>query len=210
MRAVRITFAILGMTCLIRAAETQTNSAVSVALHDSHGLSPRSAPNGRLEIILFASHTHIHFKISNTTKQALKLWQPGCPEGDFAMTIEFREPSAPDKISRSGTGNDYTAGMGVPKVLTLAPDDDLMVNVDFLSRSGWNLPVALKAGESRELEVRAVYRPAPLTDQTTKRMFELKETEQVWTGVATSTWNKARIINRTGAPIEAKNNRDNR
>jgi len=193
-----------GMAYLLRAAELPTNSAVSVTLHDSHGLSARSAPSGRLEVILFASHTHIHFKISNTTKQALTLWQPYCPEGDFAMTIEFRDPNAPDKILRAGTCYSYTGGMGIPKVLALAPGDDLMVNVDFLSE--WNLPVALKADESRELEIRAVYESKPLTDQSRTRAVASKEVEQVWSGTATSAWNKARLVNRTGAAIEARKN----
>lgn len=204
MRAIHIIIAMLGMAYHLRAAEPQTNNPVSVTLHDSHGLSAGSAPNGKLEIILFASHTHIHFKVSNTTKQALTLWQPYCPEGDLAMTIEFREPSSPNKVLRAGTEYSYTGGMGIPKVLTLAPRDDLLVNVDFLSE--WNLPFALKTDEGRELEVRAVYSPAPLTDTTKKRWLESKEIERVWTGVAASAWNKARVINRTGKPIEAKKN----
>jgi len=203
MSALRIIAGILiGTAYPVQAAELQTNTNVSVTIHDSHGLSVNSAPNELLEIVLFASHTHIHLKISNTTKKGLTLWRPYCPEGDRAMTIEFRETGSPDRIFRGGTGYDYTGGMGIPKVLTLAPGDDLIVNVDFLSE--WTLPVTLKAGEVRELEMRAVYRSEPLAG---KRMLGSKDAERVWTGTATSKWSKVRVVNRTGAPVEAKSNR---
>ena len=143
----------------------------------------------------------------------MMLWRPYCPNGDAAMSIEFREASAPDKIFRARPGFDYTAGMGIPKVFTLAPRNDLIVNVDF--QSEWILPLTLEVDQIRELEMRAVYRSEPLTEAernfpgTDKALQarwnnEVKKMEQVWTGVATSNWQKVRIINRTGERFERK------
>ena len=202
--AMRPTFGIvallIGTAWAALGADSTNNVSVAVTLHDSHGVSSDSAQNHVLEVILLRPHTHMHFKISNTTGQALTLWRPYCPEGDAAMSIEFREPSAPDKIFRARTGFDYTGGMGIPKVFTLAPRNDLIVNVDF--QSEWLLPFALETGQIRELEMRAVYRSGPLTDDN--RPFTSKEMERVWSGVATSNWQKVRIINRTGERFERK------
>ncbi|WP_050027423.1 hypothetical protein [Verrucomicrobium sp. BvORR034] len=187
---------------LAHAAEPPPTSAITVAIHDSHGLSAASAEAHHLEIILFKPHTHIHLKISNTTQQALLLWRPYCPEGDDAMCIEFREASAPDKVFSAHTGYSYTGGMGIPKVLALAPADDLLVNVDFLNE--WVLPFSMQADEIREMEVRATYRSAPLTDERQKSLFGSKPKYLVWTGESVSDWKKVRIINRTGSKIAPK------
>ena len=187
--------------------------SVAVTLHDSHGVSSDSAQNRVLEIILFKPHTRIHFKISNTTDQGLTLWRPYCPQGDAAMSIEFREARAPDKTFRARTGFDYTAGMGIPKVFTLAPHNDLIVNVDF--QSEWILSLTLEVDQIRELEMRAVYRSEPFSEAernlpgADKALLagwnnDIKKMEQVWTGVATSNWQKVRIINRTGGRFERK------
>lgn len=189
-------------TWLAHAVEPSPTSAISVTIHDSHGLSAASAKSHHLEIILFKPHTHFHLKISNTTQQALTLWRPYCPEGDDAMSIEFREPSAPDKVFRAHTGYSYTGGMGIPKVLVLAPADDLLVNVDFLNE--WVLPFPMQADEIREMEVRATYRSAPLTDERQKRLFGSKEKDSVWTGESVSEWHKVRIVNGTGSKINPK------
>lgn len=184
---------------LAQASEPAQTSAIAVTLHDSHGLSAASAESHLLEIILFKPHTHLHLKISNSTQKELTLWRPYCPEGDDAMSIEFREAKAPDKVFRSHTSYGYTGGMGIPKVLTLAAGDDLLVNVDLLNE--WVLPFPIQADEIREVEVRAVYRSAPLTDERQKHMFGSTEKDQVWSGVSTSEWHKARIINRTGSKL---------
>ena len=175
-------------------------TALGIILHDSHGVSSASAQNHVLEVILFRPHTHIHFKISNTTDQGLTLWRPYCPEGDAAMNIEFREASAPDKVFRAHTSFDYTGGMGIPKVFTLAPRDDLIVNVDF--QSEWILPFTLEAKQTREMEMRGVYRSQPKADDGRNRSLTSKEMERVWSGVATSNWQKVCIINRTGGRFE--------
>jgi hypothetical protein len=189
-------------TGFAQASEPSPSSAISVTLHDSHGLSAESAESHRLEIILFKPHTHFHLKISNTTPKALMLWRPYCPEGDDAMSIEFREANAPDKVFRAHTGYSYTGGMGIPKVLTLAAGDDLLVNVDLLNE--WVLPFPIQVDEIREVEVRAVYRSAPLTDDRQKSLFGSKKKDQVWSGLSTSVWHKARIINRTGSKLDPK------
>lgn len=194
-----------GLVCatwLAQASEPAQSSAITVTLHDSHGLSAASAESHLLEIILFKPHTHFHLKISNTTQKDLTLWRPYCLEGDDAMSIEFREAKAPDKVFRSHTGYSYTGGMGIPKVLTLAAGDDLLVNVDLLNE--WVLPFPLQPDEIREMEVRAVYRSGPLTDERQKSLFGSKKKEQVWSGVSTSEWHKARIINRTGSKLDPK------
>ena len=197
---------LIGVACIVQAEESEPakSSGVTVMIHDSQGVSFDSAPNQVLEVILFKSHTHIHFKISNTTDKGLTLWRPYCPQGDAAMSIEFREVDVPDKVYRSYPGYyAYTRGMGIPKVFTLAPSNDLIVNVDFLSE--WILPMTVKADQTRELEMRAVYRSVPLTDEQKKRLLpEPVKIEQVWSGGATSNWQKVRIINRTGATVEPK------
>jgi hypothetical protein len=193
---------LIAIACLALSAEPSKNLGIAVTLHDSHGVSSASAQNHVLELILFRPHTHMHFKISNTTDQELTLWRPYCPEGDAAMSIEFREASVPDKVFRAHTGFDYTGGMGIPKVFTLAARDDLIVNVDF--QSEWILPFAMEVGQIRELQMRAVYRSQPLTDDSQNRLFKSKEMQQVWSGVATSNWQKVRIINRTGERFEQR------
>ncbi|MGV3663036.1 MAG: hypothetical protein ACO1TE_22820 [Prosthecobacter sp.] len=194
-----IAAALLGATCLAADADPSVNGGVSVAIHDGHGLSANSAPGKLLEVILFTANTPIYLKITNTTDGELTLWRPYCPEGDEAMTIEFRDPASSVKVLRAKTAFAYTAGTGIPKVFTLAAKDDLIVNVDFLSE--WRLPITLQAEESRELEMRVVYRSGPLTDPTRKRLFESKAMSGVWTGTVTTDWHKARLINRTGKAI---------
>ncbi len=195
-----IVAALMGATCLAADAVPPVNGGVSVAIHDSHGLSASSAPGKVLEIILLAAHTHIHLKITNTTDGEVTLWRPHCPEGDEAMTIEFRDPANSGRLLRARTASNYTAGMGIPKVLALASKDDLIVNVDFLSE--WRLPMTLQPEETRELEMRVVYRSGPLTDATKKRLFESKAMLGVWTGTVTTDWHKARLINRTGKVVQ--------
>ncbi|HEY1053416.1 MAG TPA: hypothetical protein VGE39_26775 [Prosthecobacter sp.] len=195
-----IVAALLGAMCLAADADPSVNGGVSVAIHDSHGLSARSAPGKLLEIILFTANTPIYLKITNTTDRELTLWRPRCPEGDDAMTIEFRDPASSVKVLRAKTAYDYHAGMGIPKVLALASKDDLIVKVDFLSE--WRLPILLQAEETRELEMRVVYRSGPLTDATKKRLFESKAMLGVWTGTVTTDWHKARLINRTGKVVQ--------
>jgi hypothetical protein len=205
------------------ASEPEKNIPLTLTLYDSHGLSADSAADHVLEIILFKSNTHIHLKISNTTDHGLILWRPYCPQGDAAMNIEFRQSAVPDKVlvAHAGMGYAYTAGMGNPTVFTLAPRDDLIVNVDFLNE--WNLPFAMKAAETREFEMRAVYRSESLTEDKFKQLFGTEEMEhlygtkemmehvlgtkeirRVWSGIAASKWQKVRVINRTGTTAEAK------
>jgi hypothetical protein len=220
-RIVLLLASLIWTACVAPASEPEKNSEVTVTLYDSNGLSSGSAKDHVLEIILYKPHTHIHLKISNTTDQAITLWRPYCPQGDAAMNIEFRETAVPDKIFRAFTGANYAymAGSGFPKAFTLAPGNDLIVNVDFLNE--WSLPFSMKVGETREFEMRAVYRSAPLTEERmehfrkemegsfgskelAEHVFGLKEIERVWSGVATSDWQKARVINHTGAAVEAK------
>jgi hypothetical protein len=130
------------------------------------------------------------------------LFRPYCPEGDNAMAIEFRSPNAPDIVFRIQANRFYTAGMGITKAFTLAPGDDLLVNVDFLSE--WPLPFPISEGETRELEIRSVYRSAPLTDKLDIALFGTEKNKSIWAGSYTSKWQKARIINRSGKAINPK------
>src|SRR5262245_27594453 len=91
-----IVTSLIGIACAALAADSTKNMGVTVTLHDSHGVSSDSAKNHVLEVILFRPHTHMHFKTSTTTDQGFTLWRPYCPQGDAAMSIEFREASAPD------------------------------------------------------------------------------------------------------------------
>lgn len=193
---------LLWLTNGVSAAEQSKTSDVRVTIHDSHGLSAASARDHVLEVILFKPHTHIHFKISNASERGLTLWRPSCPEGDLAMSIEFREPAAPDRIFLSHTEKFYTGGSGVPKTFVLAPGDDLIVNVEF--QYEWLLPLAMEAKQTLDLEMRAVYRSAPLTGEKLKRSAAPKNMEKLWTGEAVSDWSKVRVINRTGAAIVPK------
>jgi hypothetical protein len=206
----------------VLASEPKATSEVAVTFFDSNGLSAESAPDHVVELVLFKEHNHAHLKISNTTDHPLVLWQPHCPEGDRAMTIEFRESAAPDKVYRAfaGMNHVYLTGMGLPKTLTLAPSADLIANVDFLN--DWSFPFSMNATETRDLEIRVVYRSARLSEEEFKRytgkdmeklygskelaerVLGTKMMEQVWTGVATSDWEKVRVFNRTGAKVEAR------
>ena len=62
----------------------------------------------------------------------------------------------------------------------------------------------MQADEIREMEVRATYRSAPLTDEKQKSLFGSKPRYLVWTGESASDWQKVRIINRTGSKIAPK------
>ena len=178
-------------------APSEKQSEVAIAIHDSHGVSFESAWDGIAEVILFGHHNHIHLKISNVSAKPLTLWRPSCPDGDHAMKIEFREPGEPNKVYRSGIQQGYTAGMGFPKVFELAAGGDLIVNVDFLA-GYWTLPIGLSDGESREVEVRAVYHSAD------KPMMPVGDKNvRAWSGKAMSPWHKMRLINRTGKAVVA-------
>ena len=203
-RAVLLSVPATSLTALAAAREPEPpppaakpQSEVTITIHDSHGVSFESKWDDLPEIILFAPHTHIHLKISNVSDKPLTLWQPYCPDGDLAMTIEFRDPAKPDEILRSGLRQGYTAGMGFPKVFQLAPRGDLIVNVD-LADGYWTMPVALAEGQSREMEVRAVY------ESENRPLIKSGEKElRAWTGKAVSPWHKMRLINRTGRVIAA-------
>jgi len=203
MRAAPIILTLLfGVIPLAHPAEPAETNAITMTIHDSTGLSSESATSNTLDIILFKAHTHIHLKISNTTQRGIMLFRPYCPEGDDAMAVEFRSPNAPDVVFRTRPQRDYTAGMGITKAFTLAPGDDLLVNVGFLS--DWPLPFPIGEGETRELEVRSVYRSAPLTDKVDISLFGTEKNKLIWEGSHTSKWQKARIINRSGKAISPK------
>ena len=51
--------------------ENQKEAPLRITFHDSNGLSVASAPEGKLELILFKSHTHSHLQIANTSDQNL-------------------------------------------------------------------------------------------------------------------------------------------
>jgi hypothetical protein len=70
------------------------------------------------------------------------------------------------------------------------------VNVDL--GVWWNLPFEMKDGESREMEMRAVYASEALSD---KKDHEELQLQAVWVGKATSAWEKVRIVNRTGKKV---------
>jgi len=171
-------------------------SEVAIAIHDSHGVSYESAKDGICEVILFMAHTHIHLKITNAGAKPLTLWRPGCPEGDGAMRIEFRELNKPDEVFRSGTMTDYTAGSGIARVFDLAPDCDLIVNVDFLG--DWTLPIAFAAKDGwRDVEMRAVYEPAESSPNGDRGLVK------AWGGKAVSPWRRVRMVNRTEKALKA-------
>lgn len=169
---------------------------IAITIHDSNGLTAASAAEHTLDVNLFKEHTHIHLRISNKTDGGLTLWKPNCPQGDHAMWIEFRDPVLAGKVYRSGNVQSYTGGMGIPKVFTLAAKSDLIVNVDL--GVWWNLPFEMADGESREMEMRAVYASEAPPDEKARDESQFKA---VWVGNTASAWEKVRIVNRTGRKV---------
>lgn len=199
-RAVLLSVPVLPALAWAKEPNSATSAAepegeVAIVIHDSHGVSCESALDGVCEIILFQPHTHIHLKISNISTKSLTLWRPSCPEGDSAMTIEFRELGKPDEVFRSGLRQDYTGGAGTPKVLNLAPGSDLIVNVDFL-QGYWTMPIPFAVDGWREVEIRAVYHPEDKAELAPGEVIQ-----RAWGGRAVSPWRKVRISNRTGKAI---------
>lgn len=190
----------------LHAEDAPKADGIAIAIHDSEGLSPQSAHGKNLSMVLFKPHTNIHLKISNTSGKALNLWQPNCPPGD-RMRIEFREPGAPEKVLTASPQWCYTGGMGLPKMLTLAAGDDILVNVDIVD--WWAFPVQMNEDTRKEMEVRAVYESSQLEGISAKTYADIRErspeesppAESVWVGVAASPWSKVTISNRTGKAV---------
>ena len=183
-----------------QSAEPENSSPIRITLHDSRGLSSASAPDHKLELNLFKSHTHIHLRISNTSEQELTLWRPNCPKGDDAMIIEFRDPGTPTKVFRARPGWSYTGGMGLPKVFTLAAHDDLIVNLGFVGGLDWVFPIPITQDERKDLEVRVGYRSHNLTDGELQRYGTYK-VGKVWEGEAMGDWQKISVRNASGRVI---------
>ena len=186
-----------------QSADSQDAPAIRVILHDSDGLSSASAPQHHLGLNLFKSHTHIHVRISNVSDRALTLWQPYCPEGDDAIVVEFRDPASLLKVFRARPSWGYTAGMGLPKVFTLAGRDDRIVSLDFVSDLDWAFPIHLPKGALRELEVRVGYRSRNLSDEEVKKYGSYK-IEKVWEGEFVGDWQKISVRNASGKAIGPK------
>lgn len=191
MKIVKIAMAVASLVTATHAAED-----IALTLHDSNGVSAESARDRQLEVILFREHTHIHLKISNKTDSGLTLWQPDCPQGDYAMSVLFRDPKVPDKVYLAQKVQSYTGGMGIPKVFNLAARSDLLVNVDL--GIWWRLPFELAEGETREMEIQASYSSEALPEQGALEKYKLRP---VWIGTSTSAWEKVRIVNRTGKKV---------
>ena len=170
------------------------SNEVAIAIHHVSGLSQQSSQGEVPQLILFKPHTHFHLKITNTAADPLTLWKPHCPQGDTALRIQFRSKAAPDKVLESSTQRRYTAGMGLPKTLELGSGDDLIIDVDFLSWD-WSMPMALRAGEVRAMEMRVVYHSRAYAGEVSDYT---KQLPPVWVGRVSSSWEPVRIINRTG------------
>jgi len=201
MKIIFLTLALFSQLFIPQAVAAE--AALRVTLHDSDGLSVASAPEGRLELILFADHTHLHLRVTNLTDQPVTLWKPFCPEGDHSILVEFRDPATPHKVLRATPGWDYTGGMGIPKTFSLAAHDDLIVNVNFVSDSDWILPMRIAKDERRELEVRVGYRSRNLDDKTAKQ-FENDKLQKVWEGEVIGDWHRIVLSNRSGKAIGEK------
>ena len=193
------------MSTLFAAAgkENQKEAPLRITFHDSNGLSVASAPEGKLELILFKSHTHSHLQIANTSDQNLTLWKPYCPMGDYAMLIEFRDPAQPKKTFSARPGWMYTGGMGNPKTFKLAAMDSIIVNLDFMGGMFWMFPVPIEIGESKELEVRVGYRSQNLTDEQLK-FYGDRKIPNVWEGETMGEWQKITVRNRSGRAFGEK------
>ena len=176
---------------------SESEPPISIELHFADGRSAKSIAPDLPDLVLFKSHTHIHVKISNGSTNALLLWQPGCPIGDDAMVLEFRDPDQPGLVRRSHPVRFYTGGMGVPKTLRLAPKADMVVDVDF---SEWGIPFDMEGGETIVVEMRALYCSRSL--ESHEILADIPR-ERVWKGVTTSSWEKVRIMNRTGEAVKA-------
>jgi len=165
---------------------------IGVEVYYTRGVSAKSTWHNIPEIILFKSHTHFHVKIANQSSEPITLWQPGCADADYAVTIEFRELDDHEKVNRARTVRIYTGGSGVPKTFSLASHDDFIINVDFI-HGGWSFPLALKQGEIREVEMRVVYSSVALKHPEWYTHLDGSR----WIGSVSSPWNKVRLINRT-------------
>lgn len=181
----------------------EPTSPLKVTLHDSHGLTQASAPDHRLELILFADHTHMHVRLSNSSDETLTLWKPFCPEGDDAILLEFRESAHPERVLRASPGWGYTAAMGFPKAFGLAPHDDLIVNINFVSDVDWIFPTKVAKDARLDMEVRVGYRSQNLTEDQSKRIAPYP-VAKVWEGEVVGKWQPITIINRSGKTIPLK------
>jgi hypothetical protein len=195
-----VVLSLLTLACVCYAGPSE--APLKVTLHDSHGLSIASAPNKRLELVLFAEHTHLHLRISNTTNQTMTFWKPYCPQGDDAIVVKFREPAHPQKVLRASTGWSYTGGMGIPKVFELVGHDDLIVNINFISGMVWILPMQIPKDARLDMEVRVGYRSRNLTADELKRSGATPV--KVWEGEVLSDWQPITSLNRTGKAFDRK------
>jgi hypothetical protein len=207
MKRAHATVGFLLVQLLSRTAGTaaSTNEPVEVLLHFAHGLAPGShqampaefRPEERLPEILFLDWpSHFHVLLRNRTDAPLYLWQPYCPNADTALTFEFKEIGQTGSVARARISMDYTGGMGIPKVVKIAPKDALIIDVDFCQY--WDFPFQVPAGKHKEIFLRAVYAPRR-TERETRVPFEKMDPfyDAVWTGRIESPWTKVRIINRS-------------
>jgi len=170
--------------------------SLEVAIHFQGGLSLRShlatiADNHqdeRLPEIRFLDrNTHFHVLLNNRFETPLLLWMPNCPDADRALTFEFKY-SETSSVMRAKIMMDYTAGMGFPKAVTIAPRDALIIDVDFCNY--WDFPFQIRAGGYLDLFMRVVYASEPTRSGSKQKLHD-----SVWTGRTESEWIKVRIVN---------------
>ncbi len=181
-----------------------TDEPVEVVLHFDGGLSPGSEQEvpaeyqtqERLPEILFLDRpTHFHIQLRNRTNIPLHLWRPYCPEADRALVFEFKDAGQTGTVGRARISMDYTGGMGIPKVVKIAPKDALIIDVDFCNY--WDFPFQIPAGKHKDVFLRLIYDPEPTEFGKQGPLAKMKPIyDAVWTGRAESTWIKVRMINR--------------
>jgi hypothetical protein len=170
----------------------ESKPPLALSIHYSDGLSAKSSTSALPEIILFMEHTHLHLIISNISDHDVTLWRPFCPAGDEAITFEFKESELSKEIMKAHIRMGYTAGMAYEKTLTLAPNDSLVFNVDFLGY--WDFPFEVKSREMKKIFIRAVYNPKPAPKSDLKMPPQAND---VWFGRVETGWENVVIINRT-------------
>jgi len=177
----------------------QDPSELSLSIHYLDGLTATSSdhpPNIRF----LPDGCHLSLLITNSTEEPIVLWKPDCPEGDSAISLEFKKAMDSEKNGIARPSHDYTGGMGIPKTLTLAAGDSLVYRIDFSSY--WSLPFALEDGGDTKVFVRAVY---DSKKARTKRPMLPKNAEDVWVGRIETEWDEVRLTNRSRKSVQSRN-----
>ena len=127
----------------------------------------------------------------------MKLWNPGCAIGDSTIALEFK---LSEQSSETGVCNSSRQHSRVLSLETIAiqPGDSFVYKMNLISY--WSLPFDVADQQNVDVFVRFVYHS---TDAFNFFSGDppgnwQKSQDGVWTGIATSPWQKVTIRNFSG------------